>query len=63
MQILPELSEEPVQKKVSPNEFTVNVNKIDYKIKPLYDYELVGMIVSYKQHDATQDYTNAGMII
>ncbi|NNC98455.1 MAG: hypothetical protein HKN88_10340 [Gammaproteobacteria bacterium] len=51
MQILPELSEEPVQKKVSPNEFTVNVNKIDYKIKPLYDYELVGMIVSYKQHD------------
>ena len=52
MQTLPVLSEEPLQIKTSEKEFTTNVNKVDYKIKPLYEYELVGMVVSYKLHDS-----------
>ncbi len=52
IQLLPDISYEPVQKRIRSNkEFTVNVNKVDYKIKPLYEYELVGMVVSYKLHD------------
>ena len=52
IQLLPDIAYEPVQKRIRSNkEFTVNVNRVDYKIKPLYEYELVGMVVSYKLHD------------
>ncbi len=55
MQILAEISAEPVQNNIrsrsEKNPFTVSVNAVDYKIKPLYDYELFGMVMSYKHHD------------
>lgn len=51
MDAVDSLATAPVQKKVRAKKFTVNVNDVDYEIKPLYDYELYGMIVSYKVHD------------
>ena len=58
MQTLPAIAAEPVQNKIrlvsDAKPFTVNVNDVDYKIKPLYDYDLTGMVVSYKHHDAKQ---------
>jgi hypothetical protein len=31
--------------------FSVNCDGIDYHVEPKYEYELYGMIVSYRQHD------------
>ena len=55
MTVLPDIATEPIQEKLksskAKNSIRVNVNNVDYKIKPLYDYDLVGMVVSYKHHD------------
>ena len=55
LQTLAEISAEPLQNKITSRKdkkpFSVKVNDIDYKIKPLYDYELVGLVMSYKHHD------------
>jgi hypothetical protein len=51
MFIIDELKEEPIQKKVSQPVLSVNVNKVDYEIQPIYDYELYGLVVSYELHD------------
>ena len=40
MQITDELEYEPEQKKIDQPAFSVTVNKIDYEIQPLYEYEL-----------------------
>ncbi|MDP0563320.1 MAG: hypothetical protein QS721_13735 [Candidatus Endonucleobacter sp. (ex Gigantidas childressi)] len=42
----------PIQKKIKHSEFGVNVDGKNYFIQPLYDYELYGMVVSYKLHNA-----------
>lgn len=51
MQLTNELEYEPEQKKIDQPAFSVTVNKIDYKIQPLYEYELYGLVVSYELHD------------
>ena len=51
MFVIDELKEEPTQKKVDKPSFPVQVNKIDYEIQPMYDYELYGLVVSYELHD------------
>ena len=45
-----ELLEEPVQVEISKQPIQVAVGGIDYQIKPLYNYDLYGMVVS--KHDA-----------
>lgn len=49
--ILPDISVEPEQSRTRAKKFKVSVNDVDYEIKPLYDYELNGLVVSYKLHD------------
>ncbi len=51
MVVVNELKEEPTQKKIDKSSFSVNVNKVDYEIQPMFDYELYGLVVSYEHHD------------
>jgi len=51
MMVVDELKLEPTQKKVDKSVFSVNVNKVDYEIQPMFDYELYGLVVSYELHD------------
>ncbi len=51
MKVVDELKGEPTQNKIEKSAFSVNVNKVDYEIQPLYDYELYGLVVSYEIHD------------
>lgn len=55
-QIISQLAQSPVQTKVNLPAVTKQVGGITYRIQPLYQYELYGLVVS--QHDATswQDY-------
>lgn len=49
--ILDNLLGEPVQRKTDRKPFTKTFEGIDYLVQPEYDYELYGMIVSYRHHD------------
>ncbi len=58
---------DPLQTTTRTAPFVVRSNDIDYTIKPLYDYELNGVVVSYHNsdnwtdiyhHDSWQDYIN-----
>ena len=49
--LLQELSAEPVQTATRKQPFEVTVNDVDYLIEPEYEYELYGMVVSYRHHD------------
>ena len=51
LEIIPALAEEPLQKKTREASFTTRYNDIDYEIEPEYDYELHGMVVSFRLHD------------
>lgn len=42
---------EPVQKATHKPPFDVNYNGVDYLVEPQYEYDLSGMIVSYRHHD------------
>jgi hypothetical protein len=42
----PRLEHDPVQEKTGEAPFNVTVNDISYRINPLYDYELYGLVVS-----------------
>lgn len=44
------LQDEPVQQQVQQAPFTTQSNGVTYTIKPLYEYELAGLVVS--KHDA-----------
>ena len=46
-----EVIEEPHQKKVRKKDFNVQYNEVAYTVKPKYDYELYGMVVSFRYHD------------
>ncbi len=48
--LLPEISTEPLQTGTATPPFSVSVNKVDYRIKPLFDYDISGLVVS--KHDA-----------
>lgn len=48
--LAPALQEEPVQKPVRRDAFVATSQGVDYTVQPLYEYELVGLVVS--KHDA-----------
>lgn len=45
------LEDEPRQHQIEAPPFTAHYSGIEYRVEPLYDYELYGMVVSYRQHD------------
>ena len=49
--IHPDLAIEPIQQPIQSSEFSVNVDGNDYFIQPLYDYEIYGLVVSYRLHN------------
>ena len=51
-----ELLEEPVQVEVSRQPIQLAVGEIDYQIKPLYKYDLYGMVVSKHNADTWWDF-------
>lgn len=48
---VPALAAEPVQKATREQPFTTRYENIDYEIEPEYDYELHGLVVSFRHHD------------
>jgi len=48
--LLPALLAEPAQEAIKQAAFNTTVDRITYKVQPLYSYDLVGMVVS--KHDA-----------
>ncbi len=51
-----ELLDEPVQMEVSRQAIEVAVGAIDYQVKPLYKYDLYGMVVSKHNADTWWDF-------
>lgn len=51
IELLPELNAAPKQSAGQKDAFTANWLGRSYEIKPLYDYDLTGMIVSFRHHD------------
>ncbi len=47
----PQIEAEPVQHKTSKSPFAVAYEGVEYRLEPEYDYDLYGMIVSYRHHD------------
>lgn len=47
----PQLAEEPRQRALDARPFTVPYAGVEYRVEPLYSYELYGLVVSYRQHD------------
>lgn len=45
------LTHEPRQTPTSRQPFSVEWHGVRYRVEPVYDYELTGMIVSYRHHD------------
>ncbi|MDR2689562.1 MAG: hypothetical protein LBB76_07360 [Azoarcus sp.] len=54
----PLLEKEPVQRAVSKAPFDTSVKQTTYHIKPLYRYELWGLVVSMHQADGPVDYVH-----
>ncbi len=52
LQLLEQLSQEPLQSSVEMPAFTTTYNDESYQVIPKYDYELYGLVVSYRVHDA-----------
>jgi hypothetical protein len=48
---LPQLEHEPRQRPISQAPMTVPYAGVDYRVEPLFSYELYGLVVSYRQHD------------
>jgi hypothetical protein len=49
-QLLPALSDEPIQHAVAAPAFEAHAGTVDYRIAPVADYEITGLVVS--RHDA-----------
>lgn len=47
----PGLDHEPVQQAVQVEPFDAEFNGVAYRVEPAFDYELYGMVVSYRHHD------------
>jgi len=47
----PRLEDEPRQREIHTPPLVVPYAGVDYRVEPLYDYELYGLVVSYRQHD------------
>ena len=48
---VPEIANEPVQKRTSKDPFDVSFEGVRYHVAPEFEYDIVGMIVSYRHHD------------
>ena len=48
---LPEVLGEPQQKATKVRAFIAGFNGVDYFVEPEYEYDLAGMVVSYRHHD------------
>jgi hypothetical protein len=46
-----QLKQEPRQRPIAKPPSTVPYAGIDYRVEPLFSYELYGLVVSYRQHD------------
>jgi hypothetical protein len=47
----PKLENEPRQREAHERPLTVPYAGVEYRVEPLFDYELYGLVVSYRQHD------------
>jgi hypothetical protein len=47
----PQLQHEPRQQPLEARPMTLPYAGAEYRVEPLYDYELYGLVVSYRQHD------------
>ena len=47
----PRLKDEPRQRATEKQPLTVPYAGVEYRVEPLYSYELYGLVVSYRQHD------------
>jgi len=52
LQPKPELQQEPIQTPTTQAPFTTTYNGDPFEIMPKYDYELYGLVVSYRLHDS-----------
>lgn len=52
LQVLSQLSQEPVQTAVETAPFETEYNEETFKVIPKYDYEIYGLVVSYRLHDS-----------
>lgn len=51
IQYQPEVLNEPLQTPTEKEAFTASYEGVDYKVEPEFEYDLYGMIVSYRHHD------------
>lgn len=51
MALVSEIHAEPQQAAVNLKPFAVALNGVDYVVNPLFEYELYGLVVSYRHHD------------
>jgi hypothetical protein len=47
----PAILDEPIQNATAKPSFVANYDGVDYLVEPEYEYEIYGMIVSYRHHD------------
>jgi hypothetical protein len=47
----PELEHEPRQRAIAKPPLSVPYAGVDYRVEPMFSYELYGLVVSYRQHD------------
>ncbi|MGK7294262.1 MAG: hypothetical protein ACNS61_00365 [Candidatus Wenzhouxiangella sp. M2_3B_020] len=69
MALDPAIDEPPRQIEVARPVFTARANEVDYEIRPLYEYELTGLVVSFNRfrpgfglHERWNDYINVADI-
>lgn len=48
---VPEISDEPAQTATQERPFEVMFNDVEYLIEPEFEYDITGMIVSFRHHD------------
>lgn len=48
---MPQIAAEPVQQQTNKAAFSVTWEDVEYRVEPQYEYDLYGMIVSYRHHD------------
>jgi len=51
LKLSPAVAGEPEQLRTNDKPFEVTFNGVNYRVEPQYDYDLHGLIVSYRHHD------------
>lgn len=51
LDLLPAIAEDPRQRATDVGEFDVRYNDTNYRVAPAFDYDLTGVVVSYRHHD------------